>query len=128
MRVVGINYIRNDSGVIDPQWLCYVDGVGIDNSGPYSFPENNWQLCYLYHLTDGPHTITVNVTVAKDQPFWFDRIEYLPSTSVSLANKTMLLNSADPAIQFGNGWQQYVEVGKLTNMPDAMVALNFRGM
>ncbi len=125
---MGTNYIRNVSGMVDPQWLCYVDGVGIEASGPYPYPVNNWRLCFLYHLTDGPHTITVNVTVAENQPFWLDRIEYLPSTSVSHANKTILLQNTDPAILFGNGWLPYVEVGNLTNTQGAMVECNFRGM
>lgn len=128
MRVVGTNYIRNDSGVIDPQWSCYVDGVGLVSDSPYQYPENNWEFCRSTSLTDGPHTITVNATVTESQTFWFDRIEYTPSTSVSLANKTILLNNLDPAIQFSTGWNDYAEIGNWTQTQGSLVALNFYGM
>lgn len=128
MRVIGANNIRNDSGVIDPQWSCYVDGVGIDAGTPFPYPENNWLFCHSYALTDGPHTITVNATVAKSQTFWFDRIEYVPSSSVSLANKTITVDSPDPAMQFGNGWNDYAEIGNWTQTQNAVFAINFIGM
>ena len=91
VKVIGTINIRNDSGIIDPQWSCYVDGVGIDTGSLIPYPENNWLLCSSYALADRPHTITVNATVAKSQTFWFDRIEYVPSSSVSLANETILV-------------------------------------
>jgi hypothetical protein len=128
IRVIGTTRIRNDSGVIDPQWSCFVDGVGIDNGTPFPYHENNWRLCSTNSLMDGPHTITVNATVARSQTFWFDRIEYLPSTSVSLANRTVMLTSVDPAIQYASGWRDYANIGNWTQTAGSVFALNFYGM
>lgn len=125
---MGTNRIRNNSGVINPQWSCYVDGVGIYSGSPFPYPENNWAFCSSYSLDDGPHTITVNITVTTGQTFWFDRIDYLPSTSVSLANKTIMLTSVDPAIQYGAGWHAYEEIGNWTQTQGAFLALDFYGM
>jgi len=127
VRVVGTNHIRNDSGIIDPQWSCSVDGVNIDSGSPFQYPENNWRFCSAYNLMDGLHTITVNATVARNQTFWFDRIEYAPSTSASLANKTVMLTSVDPAIQYGPGWSSYANIGNWTQRQGGLFALNFYG-
>ena len=54
---------------------------------------------------DGPHVLTVNATVAKNQTFWFDTIHYVPSASVPLASKAILVDSDDEALQYGNGWR-----------------------
>jgi hypothetical protein len=127
VRVMGTNQIRNDSGVIDPQWSCYVDGIGIDGASPFQYTENNWRFCSAYDITDGPHTLTVNATVARNQTFWLDRFEYVPSTSVSLANRTIMLTSTDPAIQFGSGWNNYANIGNWTQRHGALFALDFYG-
>jgi len=125
--VLGTNHLRNDSGVTDPQWSCYVDGVGIDSGSPLLNPENNWVFCSSYSLTDGPHTITVNATVARRQTFWFDYLYYLPSKSVSLANKTIMLTNLDSAIQYGSGWNAYTSIANWTQTQGASVTLNFYG-
>jgi hypothetical protein len=70
----------------------------------------------------------VNATVAKNQTFWFDRIEYIPSTSLSLSNKTIMVTSPDPAMQFATGWNDYAEIGNWTQTPGSVFAMNFYGM
>ena len=129
MVVLGTNHRRNDSGILDPQWSCYVDGVSIDAGSPILNPENNWVFCSSYSLKDGPHTITVNATVAKSQTFWFDYIRYLPSKSVSLANKMIMLNNIDPEIQYGGtGWNSFTSLANWTQTQGAFVTLNFYGV
>jgi len=105
---MGVNHIRIDSGVVDPQWSCYVDGDRINTvMAPSEYPKNNWQLCSAI-VTYGSHTITVNATVTRNQTFWFDRMEYVPSTTVvvPVTNKTITLTSVDPEIQYGSGWNR----------------------
>jgi hypothetical protein len=58
-----------------------VDGIAIISSPRLFDVQNNYyEICYAnLPLGDGPHTLAVNVTVADNQTFWFDRIEYVPS-------------------------------------------------
>lgn len=46
----------------------------------------------------------VNVTVAANETSWVDFIKYAPSTDVSLANETVLVQNFSPDIKFGVGW------------------------
>ena len=108
-----------------PLWSCYVDGVEIE---PFEYTGNSWLFCHSNSLIDGPHTITVNVTVTNNQTFWFDRIEYVPSPGVSLANKVISVDSPDPAMKFSDGWIDYVQIGNWTQTLNAVFAMNFYGM
>ena len=128
VKAFGVNNIRNDSGVLDPQWACYLDGIAIATDPSIQSPENSWLYCHSYAMPDGPHTITVNATVGNNQTFWFDRIEYAPSSSVSLANKTILVKNTDSAMQFSNGWDDYLGIGNWTQTQNAIFATNFYGM
>jgi len=105
VSVIGSNNLRNDSGVLDPTWECFVDHISIGKTAPFQFAENNWLFCERTILVDGPHILTVNATVSKNQTFWFDAIQYVPSASVPLALKAILVDSDDEALQYGNGWR-----------------------
>ena len=129
VRVIGSNWqFRNDSSATvllsDLQWSCFVDGVSINSTPPKrdQYPGNNWEFCSSDSLTDGPHIITVNATPTNNQTFWFDRIEYAPSSSAPLENKSILLNCSDPAIQYGSGWIDYA-----TSINNSTFVLNFYG-
>ena len=130
VRVIGSNQLRNDSSATvqsNLQLSCFVDGVSIDPTFPNrnhmtQYPGNNWKFCASDSLTDGPHIITVNATPTNNQTFWFDRIEYAPSSSISLENKTILLFWNDTAIQYGSGW---LHSGADSN--DSVLTLNFYG-
>lgn len=96
------------SGVLDPSWECFVDGISIEPTTPFQFPENNWILCTNNSLVDGPHVLTVNATVTNSQIFWLDRIQYVPSLSVPLDGKSILVNNLDPQLlqyAYGPGWE-----------------------
>ncbi|KAF9528098.1 hypothetical protein CPB83DRAFT_836028 [Crepidotus variabilis] len=104
ITVYGSNTVLNDSGVFDPQWECFIDNQNIGASYPYAIPENNWNFCGGSSLIDGPHTLTLNVSI-KSQVFWFDRIEYNPSSTVSLENSNIRIEANDPDLQFGKDWK-----------------------
>jgi hypothetical protein len=54
---------------------------------------------------DGPHLLTVNVTVSNQQTFWFDQIQYYaPFARVSLNQSLLRIDSRDSEIQYSNGW------------------------
>ncbi|KAF9528097.1 hypothetical protein CPB83DRAFT_883694 [Crepidotus variabilis] len=59
VKVYGSNNIRNDSGVLDPTWECFIDQQSIGASDPFPYVENNWPFCEK-SLSDGPHTLTIN--------------------------------------------------------------------
>ncbi|KAF9561139.1 hypothetical protein CPC08DRAFT_707577 [Agrocybe pediades] len=128
VRVWGTNNLRNDSGVLDPQWECFVDKISIGATAPFQFAENNWVFCEQDQLEDGPHVITVNATVAKQQTFWFDQINYIPSVSVPLDNKGILVDNHDAALQFGDGWGALGGTANQTGKSGSTLTFQFVGV
>ncbi|KAF8801614.1 hypothetical protein BYT27DRAFT_7114517 [Phlegmacium glaucopus] len=126
VAVIGSNIIRNNSGVLDPSWQCFIDNISIGATTPFLNPENKWNFCSYGSLLDGPHIITVNVTV-QNQTFWFDNIQYVPSASVPLDQEIILVESQDPQLQYGQGqWQSLAD--SVPNMNMTLVSgatLNF---
>lgn len=127
VRVFGTNNLRNDSGVLDPTWDCFVDNISIGSSTPFQYPENNWVFCSQDKLTDGPHILTVNATVAKAQTFWLDDIQYVPSASVSLEDAAVMIDSHDSQLQFGAGWQALGGTANMTTQTGSIFTYNFTG-
>jgi hypothetical protein len=129
IRVYGSNNLRNDSGVLDPTWECFVDHISIGATTPFAFPENNWLFCAQTTLVDGPHLLTVNATVMKSQTFWFDQIQYVPSTTVPLENKTVLIDNGSPQVlsAFGQGWQALGGTANYTAQTNSAFTFNFTG-
>ncbi|KAF8163682.1 hypothetical protein B0H34DRAFT_672630 [Crassisporium funariophilum] len=128
IKVLGTNNIRNDSGVVDPSWECFVDEISIGAHNPYQFPLNNWVFCDVDQLVDGPHVLTVNATVARAQTFWFDQIQYVPSASVPLEQQTILVDSLDPELQFGPQWRNLADVANSTSTQGTQLVFNFTGI
>ncbi|KAF8816837.1 hypothetical protein BYT27DRAFT_7076418 [Phlegmacium glaucopus] len=126
-RVVGSINIRNDSGVVDPTWQCFIDDINIDPIPPSPDPENNWIFCEQDTLLDGPHTITVNVTVLKNQTFWIDKIQYVPSPNVSLDQAVIVVDNSDPQLQYGPGWRVWY-YANITTMTGSTFTFNFIGV
>ncbi|KAF8157835.1 hypothetical protein B0H34DRAFT_706329 [Crassisporium funariophilum] len=127
VSIMGTTQIDNSTGVVDPQWSCFVDNVQVDTGDPFPFPENNWPLCTARTLSDGLHVITVNVTV-KAQPFWFDQIQYIPSSVVPLDNATILVDIPDPIIRFSPGWTTLAGLTvNTTNEAGSTVEIDFIG-
>jgi hypothetical protein len=109
--------------VIDPSWECYLDGTLL-SAVPF-FPEqnNNWLFCSQDTASDGPHIITVNATVLRNEPFWFDEIRYVPSATVPLDQESIFVDHADPQLQYGGGWQD-----GMTNTTGSIFTFDFIGM
>jgi hypothetical protein len=128
IRVIGTNNIRNDSGVLDPTWQCFIDGISIGASAPFAFPENNWVFCNQDSLVDGPHILTVNATVLKNQTFWFDNIQYAPSASVPLNEAVIMVDHLDSQLQYGTGWEALGTTANMTLVAGSTFNFNFIGM
>ncbi|KAJ3515228.1 hypothetical protein NLJ89_g1896 [Agrocybe chaxingu] len=109
----------------DPTWDCFVDGVAIEKIG-FDFIENNWVMCTVQNLSDGPHILTVNAT-SRGRPFWFDYVRYLPSAGVSLDNALVYVNDTNPSVQYDSNWQPLGDVGQMTSVQGAKVMFQFRG-
>ena len=118
----------NVSGSQDPTWECFVDNVSIgwSLSAEVDTVENNWNLCQS-DLQDGPHVLSVNVAVLFLQTFWFDQIEYTPSTNVSLDNSTVRFDSSDPSVQYSSGWTAFDGFVNLTQTVGSTVTFEFFG-
>ncbi|KAF5330571.1 hypothetical protein D9619_005257 [Psilocybe cf. subviscida] len=131
VQVFGSNNIQNNSGILNPSWDCFVDGVSI-GSMPYQFPENNWQFCRSPVLPDGNHVLTVNASVASPQTFWIDKIQYLPvaGSQSQLTNATVLVDNLDPMLKpaFGKGWVELGGGANMTTLSGSQFTLNFTGI
>ncbi|KAF9478490.1 hypothetical protein BDN70DRAFT_836032 [Pholiota conissans] len=130
VKVWGSNNLRNDSGVLDPTWECFIDHISIGATTPFQFAENNWVFCEQDTLVDGSHVLTVNATVKKAQTFWFDQIQYAPSASVPLDNKTILIDSLDPQVlsAYGSGWGSLGGTANQTTTTNSLFTFNFTGV
>ena len=130
VRVFGSNNVQNNSGILNPSWVCFVDGVSV-GSTPYQFAENNWQFCGSPVLPDGNHVLTVNASVASPQTFWIDQIQYMPvaGSQSQLANATVLVDSLDPMLTpaFGKGWGALGGSANMTTESGSTFTLNFTG-
>ena len=49
----------------------------------------------------------MNTNVSNQQTFWFDRIQYAPSASVSLNQSFLRIDASDSAIQY-SGWEPVI--------------------
>ncbi|KAF8162745.1 hypothetical protein B0H34DRAFT_692785 [Crassisporium funariophilum] len=133
VALYGTTIIRDDSGIMDPTWGCFIDNIRIDREVPGIAAANNQALCMTSTLADESHTITLNVTVNKAQTFWFDSIQYLPSESDSVPNAAILVDFLDPAVDFGPGWNPLVSPisgfqARGTNTTGAAVSIHFYGV
>lgn len=122
----GTNDIRNVSGVIDPQWRCYVDDLEIPSSAPYPYPENNWRMCGVDHLVDKTHTLTVRVD-SQGQTFWFDYLLYSPSANAVLDGSVILVPSKDPSLIYGSEWESLEDSWTMTRIHGATMSFQFTG-
>ena len=126
--VLGTSITTNASGTQDPTWECFVDGISIGwNISAGSETENSWVFCRNDLIKDGPHVLSMNVTVLHLQNFWFDQIQYLPSSNVPLYNSTLRVDSSDPAVQYSSGWTESLDIVNLTQSAGSTVTFQFFG-
>jgi hypothetical protein len=128
--VLGTSITTNASGTQDPTWECFIDDISIgwDLSSGDARPENSWVFCQSnLQLEDGPHVLRTTVTVLHQQTFWFDQIQYIPSSNVPLDNLTVRVDSSDPAIQYSSGWTEMDGIVNLTQNAGSTVTYEFLG-
>ena len=134
IEVFGCNNLTmSGSGVPDPSWECFIDGISIVSTAPFQFPENNWLFCAHNALLDGPHVLTVNATVTNSQTFWVDRIQYVPSSSVPLNNKYIYIDNLDQQLlqdAYGPGWEAIPgdPQRNMTGQTNSLFTFEFIGM
>jgi len=128
VMIVGTNMFQDLSGVTNPSWQCIVDGNISLPSSNVTVPENMLPLCDSGDggLSDGPHVITVNVTVSNQQTFWFDYIQYFPSFSVSLAEVSLAIYTDDSQLHYGTGWSPLFP-GNMTCQTGSTFSFEFNG-
>ncbi|KAJ3512869.1 hypothetical protein NLJ89_g3269 [Agrocybe chaxingu] len=128
VQVLGFNQIRSDSGIVDPTVECTIDDIPVVSSAPSALVANNWPFCGKEGLSDGIHNLTVRVTVTNRQTFWFDAIRYHPSADVPLDDKTILVDSKDPAFQWGDFWRPLDGFANMSIEESAFVRFEFYGV
>ncbi|KAF8808393.1 hypothetical protein BYT27DRAFT_7337775 [Phlegmacium glaucopus] len=112
----------------DLSWECFVDNSSIGSLPVISYAENNWVFCQNGQLQDGPHVLTVKAKVSNQKTFWFDQIQYLPSSNVSLDESIVRINSNDPDIQYSSGWKELNGVVNLTQTTGSTITYVFTGV
>ena len=125
--VLGTSITTNTSGTQDPTWGCFVDNISIGwDISAGARTENSWIFCQS-DLQDGPHVLSANVTVLHQQTFWFDQIQYIPSSNVPLDNSTVRVDSTDLAVQYSSGWTALFGIVNLTQTTGSTVTYKFFG-
>ena len=122
VTITGTNQFSNSSGI---SWQCIVDGISVPSSTVRA-AENRLLFCEKDGLSDGPHVITVNVTLSNQQTFWFDYIQYLPSPSMSLAKASLSIDADDSQLQYGAGWTA-IYPGNMTGQTGSTFGFEFDG-
>ncbi|KIJ24038.1 hypothetical protein M422DRAFT_56574 [Sphaerobolus stellatus SS14] len=128
VQLVGRSNFVNNSGMILPRLTCSIDGVQIQNLNPSPPTEDNLNVCAQEpgSLVDGEHFLVLNIT-ASSVPFYFDRIEYLPSSSVSLSHATLKVSHTDPAINYSSTWETYDNFVNMTQTAGSEMSFSFIG-
>ncbi|TFK19951.1 hypothetical protein FA15DRAFT_708528 [Coprinopsis marcescibilis] len=111
-------------GVFDPDIVCIVDGMIVPKWDPFPFPENNWLFCNFDQLSEGEHTVRLQV-ITQGRPFWFDRIIYRPIDVVE--NETMMINQDDSDINYTGEWGSLGDVAHHTGTMGGSFVFPFFG-
>ena len=65
VQVFGANNLRNDSGVLDPQWECFIDNISIGATTPFQYPGNHhWVFRIIPSYT--PPSIPSSILCVRD--------------------------------------------------------------
>ena len=125
IEVWGTNDQRNASGIIDPSYSCAIDNVGFPTTATAQGSNN--QIMCSNTVSDGQHTLTVNITSLTGQPFWLDDFHYKPSSSVSEVNANTVVEQTDSALVYSSGWESLEIDAEMTSVNGANVSFNFTG-
>ena len=111
----------------DHRWVCYVDNANIPSPPPppHGAHENQWTLCQISGLADGPHTLTVDITTSRR--FYFDYLRYTPSPSASTGNEVVWIPNTDDDLRFDTSWRELQPTGNITVTQAAAFSFEFIG-
>ena len=121
------NLTSTEAGGDNQSWECFVDNNSIGSKPPTRFPENNWIFCEADSLPDSQHNITLRAIVLNRNTFWFDRILYSPSSGVNVDLSLIMVDSSDPSVTYGPGWQDMRGIGNMTLQQGATATVDFSG-
>ncbi|KAG5644964.1 hypothetical protein DXG03_007334 [Asterophora parasitica] len=110
-----------------PPWECFVDNVSIGTSKLTPYRENNWVLCENNHIGEGPHELTLNITMRRGTTFWIDYLQYSPSQEPP-DKSVIVVDSNDPALSYDGSWRQTVSGQMMqTTTKGGKAEFNFTG-
>ncbi|KAF5344751.1 hypothetical protein D9756_011075 [Leucocoprinus leucothites] len=128
IEVLGTNSVVNFDTNPDPNWECFIDGISIGRDNLFEWAESNWRFCGRHDFADGNHTLRIEVTVqSPNHTFWLDQIRYIPSPTLPLDNKTILIENTDPAVQFDTQWGSLAENANITTKQGSVARVTFIG-
>ncbi|KAL0063150.1 hypothetical protein AAF712_009940 [Marasmius tenuissimus] len=82
-----------------PKYTCQVDGFPVPAIGyrPLVYESTNNVLCEADRLSEGPHTLIMNITLddPDTQIFWFDSIEYAYLEGADLSKEVVKIDGGD---------------------------------
>jgi hypothetical protein len=122
VSVIGTNGGSNTNST----WECLLDNVNFVYLPRSTLLENNWVFCKTGLLNDSEHTITFHA-IFGGQTIWFDRIVYSPSSSANLDSSLIMVDSSDPSVTYGPGWQDMKDIGNKTLQQGANATVDFNG-
>ncbi|KJA14808.1 hypothetical protein HYPSUDRAFT_208375 [Hypholoma sublateritium FD-334 SS-4] len=94
-----------EDDISDLSWTCSIDDVSIpaNRTALRGFPWTSY--CSQTGMSNQLHVLRVNVSASESSQFWLDYIRYIPPPEPLPANQTILVESTDPAVQYGEGWE-----------------------
>lgn len=106
---------------------CRVDNQFLVTNFPQS-PQNNWPVCNGGNLTDGEHTLTVNIDLPE---IFFDYILYAPCPTkmLDLTDVSTRIEASDPSITYSGGFMLQNDTGltRFMNAYGASATVSFVG-
>ncbi|PPQ74588.1 hypothetical protein CVT24_004186 [Panaeolus cyanescens] len=130
-QIMGTSMINNQSNTLNPTWTCSIDGTQIQTEPITLDRNNNWPFCRWSGLSEGSHTVTLNIS-SNGIPFYFDWLSFVPSSARIRpmgTSETILIPSSDPAITFDSSWTNLPDplIGKATSQSGGSVTVSFSG-
>ncbi|KAG6907186.1 hypothetical protein DXG01_010029 [Tephrocybe rancida] len=116
-------------------WECLIDDVRVAQSPPPPELDNNWNLCEAIGMSEGSHTIVLNVVSAgTGGTLWVDYLRYTPLADATFADGDVTIHvpSADPGIKYSAGWNTFgayinAELSHYSKALNANVEFSFVG-
>ncbi|KAH6888342.1 hypothetical protein BKA70DRAFT_1079473, partial [Coprinopsis sp. MPI-PUGE-AT-0042] len=127
IRLWGTNNPREQSGIIDPDWDCLIDGASIGRIAHFAYAANFCVFCDWKGEVAGEHTLTVRAS-SKGQTFWVDMIDYVPPPEASVAiGQVVAVHHMDKVIRYGTGWNVLGDFARFTTEHGTTAEFEFEG-